>query len=160
MKRFGVGRPFSVSREPSVPPRISVPLRLEADAGGSPRRRLSTISGAWSRAVLHVPVLHRRPRRCTSARGSERDHLVGERAQPLDVLLELRVVVVADDERQLDLGIVAADHVRMDEALALLGRLGRQGVPRQARDEVGRQLDRVDELALRRRRGGSTEPRT
>ena len=41
---------------------------------------------------------------------------------------------------------------RMDEPLAPLGRLGREGVARQRGDEVGRELDRVHELALRRAR--------
>ena len=38
----------------------------------------------------------------------------------------------------------------MDEALPLLGRLRRERVPRQARDQVGGELDRVDELSLGR----------
>ena len=63
--------------------------------------------------------------------------------------LEPLVVVVAHDEPDRRLDRPADDARRMDEALAFLGRLGRERVPRQRGDEVGRELDRVHELALR-----------
>ena len=65
------------------------------------------------------------------------------------MLVELRVVVVADDE--VDGGALGAalDPRRVDEPLTLLGRLRREAVARQRRDEIGGELDRVDEPALR-----------
>ena len=59
------------------------------------------------------------------------------------------VVVVADDEVDDRLLRVARDPVRVDVALAILGRLGREPVGRERSDELGRELDGVHELALR-----------
>ena len=97
MKRFGVGRPFSVSREPSVPPRISVRV------GSSPTRRIASSRalddlGPLGELVAHVAVLDlfdvRLERRARLGRGD----LVEDLPQERDMLVEQRVVVVADDE--------------------------------------------------------------
>ena len=62
------------------------------------------------------------------------------------------VVVVARDEVDDRLFGVARDPVRMDVPLATLCRLGREPVLRDGEDELGCELHRVDELALRRAR--------
>ena len=51
------------------------------------------------------------------------------------------VVEVADDEASSTSRSSPLDHVRVDEALAALRRLGRERVLRQAREEVGGELD-------------------
>ena len=52
VKMFGVGRPISVSREPSVPPRIEVSF------GSSPTRRAasSAASSTWGTASSASPM--------------------------------------------------------------------------------------------------------
>ena len=117
MKRFGVGRPFSVSREPSVPPRISVRF------GSSPTRRIaprarSTISGRFVELGAHVAVLDLLGVLDHRARLARSD-VADDRAQQRDVLLEQGVIVVTDDEPQLDHRCVSPDLVDVDEALAL-----------------------------------------
>ena len=59
------------------------------------------------------------------------------------VLLE-----VAQDEVQLGRGRGAAHLVEMDEALAAVGGLGRQRDLRQRVDDLGREVQRVDQLVL------------
>ena len=85
----------------------------------------------------------------TRARGFALDELVGEGLEQPLVRGELRVVVVADDEADPRLLRRPLDQVGVDEALAILGRLRREGVPRQRGDEIRGELDRVDELPLR-----------
>ena len=146
MKRFGVGRPFSVSREPSVPPLISVRF------GSRPTRRIassarSTISGRFVELVAHVAVLDLLgvlDSRARLARGDIAEDLTQQR----DVLLEERVVVVAQDDAQLDDRRVAGDLVDVDESLALVRRLRREAVARQPDDDLRGQLERVHEPVL------------
>jgi len=132
VKMFGVGRPSSVSADPSVPPRIAVcfgssPTRLTASS------RCAKISGVVLERVAHVPVLDLRldlDRAALVGRGNVRR----DPAQELDVLVEQVVLEVADDEADLHLGRVAGDHDRVDVALALVRRLRRQPVLRQPVD--------------------------
>ena len=74
------------------------------------------------------------------------------------MLLHLRRVVVADDELDRRLLGTGGDLRRVDEALALLRRLGRAAVARQLGDEIGCELRRVHELPLRGARVGRTAP--
>ena len=157
VKMFGVGRPISVSREPSVPPRI------DSSLGSSPTRRVassaaSTTCGTRVERLAHVavliPALDRHAtraarsatassaRRCTSATCSSSfapswSRTISVTVTPLGAALDL---------------------VRVHEALAALGRLGRERVGRKARDEPRRELDRVHEHALRRARDGRRRP--
>src|SRR4029079_14919720 len=73
--------------------------------------------------------------------------LFREAAQERDVLGEEVVVEVADDEAQLDGRRVALDEDGMDVAVALVGRLGREAVLRQAGEDLAGELDRVHELS-------------
>ena len=143
---FGVGSPISESRAPSVPPRMS------ERTGSSPARRIASSAAATTRGCrvdhgAHVPVgvlhldLDAGPRLALLDRGGEAPHELG-------VPVEQRVVVVTDDER--DDGVLhRGGHARgVDEALAPLGRLGREGALRQRRHELGGELDGVHELAL------------
>ena len=131
-----------MSREPSVPPRIELELRLEADPARRLERGLDDVRDAVER-LAHVPVL------VPALERDARIDLLGEPADERLVLLELRPVVVAEDERDRAVVGAALDRVRVDEPLAALGRLRRERVRRQARDEPGGELDRVHELALR-----------
>ncbi len=72
------------------------------------------------------------------------------------MLLQLLVVVVADDETQLCLFGRPADPHRVDKALAAFGRLRRQPIAWERRDEISRELEAVDELPFRGSRVGST----
>ena len=148
VKRLGVGRPRCERRAPSVPPRMIVCTGSTPSAAHGLHRGLDHL-GVLVDHLAHVPVLlllgdlDRRARLALA-------NLVGEPADQRDVLGHLRRVVVADDEVDDGLLGAAGDLRGMDEALALLGRLRRERVPRQARDQVGGELDRVDELSLGR----------
>ena len=121
VKMFGVGRPISVSAEPSVPPRIAVffgssPMRRTASS------RFATIAGCFSSVSRMLRYWIERLDLDRAALVGRRD-LGGDRAQELDVLVEQVVLEVAHDEAELDLGRVARDHDGVDVALALLRRL-------------------------------------
>src|SRR5207247_2360063 len=101
-------------------------LRLEADAA----YRLLEVRddlGVLPQRVAHVAVLDERLDLDRAALVGRR-HLRRDRAQQLDVLVEHVVLEVADNEAQLHLRGVAGDHDRMQEAFALIGRLGREPV--------------------------------
>ena len=72
---------------------------------------------------------------------------------------EQLVVVVARDEVDDRLLGRARDAMRMDVALATLGRLGREPVRGNREHELGGELDGVHELALRRCPDARTSPR-
>ena len=135
-------------RQPSVPPRIGVRARLEAGAAD----RLARVLGDLRMPIehlLHVAVrlldrdldaragIARPPPRAPAARAS-----LPCRFSP--AVAKSRTS--SSHRRALDAGL---DHVRMHEALVAVGRLRRQRVVRQAVDEVGGDLDRVDHPALR-----------
>ena len=130
-----------------------MPPRMIVCTGSIPSLRTASsaasITSGWTGDHLaHVPVLllvddlHRGPRLALGDLG-------GEPAQERDVLDHLRRVVVAHDQLDHRLLGAAGDPRRMDEALALLGRLRRERVAWERGDEVGGELDRVDELPLR-----------
>ena len=103
VKMFGVGSPISLSREPSVPPRIGV------RSGSMPSARIASSAAAATygsrlEIAAHVAVLRggRRPPGC--ARGSAADDLLGGALQQRDVVVELVVVEVAHDRRDLGRG--------------------------------------------------------
>ena len=148
VKRFGVGRPISVSREPSVPPRIECEASARARPAASPRARPRPRAGA-RRAPRACCGTAPSARSVTLARGSSGDGLLGEPPHERLVTCQRVPVEVAEDQRHRDALGAARDLARVDEALAALGRLGRERVRGQARDEPRGRLDRVDELPFR-----------
>ena len=120
--------------------------RLDPEPSHGLDRRLDHL-GMPLDHLAHVPVLlllahvDRRARLALA-------HLIREPPDQRQVLLDLAEVVVADDQLDHRLLGAARDARRVDEPLSLLGRLGRERVARQRRDEVRRELDRVHELAL------------
>ena len=135
-ERLGVGRPSSVSREPSVPPRTIVRLAV----------RPSRSQGLFG--IGHGPRLGDKPfghvailafdghvdfrRRELPHRGGGR--LTDAVGQPF----ELRGVEIAEQNLDLHLGHAAGNVVGVQEALAAVGRFGREDVARQPGDEIGR----------------------
>jgi hypothetical protein len=99
-----VGRPISVSADPSVPPRIAS-ASARARRGGSPPRGSRRSADPLER-VARVAVLDAVLDLDRAARLGGGD-LLRERAQERDVLGEAVVLEVADDEAQLDLRGVA-----------------------------------------------------
>ena len=106
-KMFGVGRPISVSREPSVPPRI------ECSVGSTPARRAassaaSTTCGASVEPVAHVAVLLPALERDARARLA-RDRLLGQPPHERLALEQHVPLEVADDQRDRDRAGAALD---------------------------------------------------
>ena len=117
VNRFGVGRPFSLSIEPSVPPRIG------SRTGSMPSARIarsatSTTCGNASTKRRMFGYCGRSVTVDARARLLRGDRLGGA-ADQRDVLGEQRVVEVARDEADLRAPRVAGEHVRVDEALAV-----------------------------------------
>ena len=149
VKMFGVGRPISVSREPSVPPRIDVEPRLEAGAAGRLERRLDHVRDPVER-LAHVAVLI--PALEGHARaGVAGDGLLGEPAHERSCSLELR-------RRRGRAGSaspwphpappsISSGCTKPSRPSVVSGESESGG---RLVDEPGRELDRVDELPLRR----------
>ena len=128
-KTFGVGRPSSVSREPSVPPRIDVELRLEPDAPRRLERRVDDVAGRG-----------RAPRACcgTAPSGSKVTRARGSPQRPprraASTSASCSSSFAASWSRRISVTVAALgaalDLVRVHEALASLGRLRRERVAR------------------------------
>ncbi len=148
VKRFGVGkalrgehcavRPSARDREPGLDARPADGLegRLDHTRG---------LVDVRPHVAIRVPLLDLD----VGARLACGD-LGGKIAQKLDMRLEQIVVVVTRDEVDDRLFRASGDAVRVDVALPILRRLGRQPVRGKRADELGGELDGIHELALRR----------
>ncbi len=145
VKMLGVGTPISVRREPSVPPRIGCEKVRRRLAAGLARQldRAHVVL----QPVAHVAILRRDlagdvgARLGGSNRGADLLDQIALRLQP--VALE-----VAQDEVQFGCRGRAAHLVDVDEPLASGGGLRRQRHLRQRVDDLGRQVQGVDQLVL------------
>ena len=131
VKMFGVGSPISLSREPSVPPRIG--LRI----GSIPSARIAasaaaTTSGTALQVPAHVAVLVAHVELEPGARLGGRRPRSAVRSSSATWSLEQVVVEVAEDQPDLGLAGGPGQLVGVDEPLAVRGRLRRQRVGREA----------------------------
>ena len=137
-------------REPSVPPRI------EVRHGSRPARRIASsadsISSGCSSSTRFMFVYWRRTVTSTRRARVRRGDLGCEPAHQRLVCRELLLVEVAGDHHERRLGRVPLDEIRMDEAVPPVGRLGRERLAGERGDEVGGELDGVDQLPLREAR--------
>ena len=134
------------SSEPSVPPRIGRPNRLDplvADRLLGGRDDL----GFWRDERFHVAVLLAHLEVHVRA-GEGHQHLVGDDSQQRNVRLQQVIVEVAHDQPQFGARGVTLDQVRMHETLASRGRLGRQPVRWERGHDRGDDSQGIDELAV------------
>ena len=119
--------------------------------GGSPPRGRDQL-GVLVEHALHVRVLapHGRPRRARAASVAATSAASRRRSASCSASCS------SSKSRTIITSVASAAcpsiEVRVDEAVPAVGRLGRERVPRERGDEVGGELDGVDELPLREAR--------
>ena len=132
-----------------MPPRIGVGEGLDAHLPTGFARQIDR-THVVLQPVAHVAVLGRDGALDGGARLGGRHRAAATWQHQLAVGLQPVQLEVAQDEVQLGLGRAAAHLVDVDEAVAAVGRLGRAPGLRQRVDDLGGQMDGIDQLVLGR----------